>query len=96
MQAAAAVERTGQTERNRAVRRLRRTRRHLKMIAPNEWERPNSSIEKTAPARHNKRTGLRPMWSERRSQWSAVTASAAKCRDIYEDYPLQRLLAKHD
>jgi hypothetical protein len=96
MQAAAAVERTSETERNRAVRGLRRTRRHLKMRAPNEREMPNSTIEKAAPARHNKRTGLRPMWSERRFQGSAVTASAAKCRDIYEDYPLQHFLGKHE
>jgi hypothetical protein len=39
---------------------------------------------------------LRPMWSERRLQGSAVTASAAKCRDIYEDHPLQHFLIKHE
>ena len=82
--------------RQRTVRGLRRTRRHLKMIAPNERKRPNSTIETTAPSRYNKTTGLRPMWSERRFQRSAVTASAVKCRDIYEDYPLQRFLSKHE
>ena len=95
MQAAAAVERTSQTERNHMVRGLGRMRRHLKMIALNKQKRSNSTIEMIAPMRHNKRTGLWPIWLERWFQWSTVITSKAKCREIHEDYPLQRFLTKH-
>jgi len=47
-------------------------------------------VEKIVPARHNKSTGLRPTWSERRFQWIAVRASAAWCTDTYDYYLMRR------
>jgi hypothetical protein len=44
-------------------------------------ERPKAIIEKNKPERPIKRTGLRPMRSESRLQWSTVRASVAKKMD---------------
>jgi hypothetical protein len=47
----------------------------------NVLDRPNAIIEKNRPDRPIKRTGFRPMRSERRLQWRTVSASVAKKRD---------------
>jgi hypothetical protein len=48
-------------------------RKYLRARIQNERERPNMTIETIVPARQNKRTGLRPTWSDRRFQWNVVT-----------------------
>ena len=51
--------------------------KHLKTSAKKEWDNPNRRIATVVPARHVKRTGLRPMWSDKRFHWNAVAASVA-------------------
>ena len=50
-----------------------RNGKYLRASIQNERERPNMITEIIVPARHNKRTGLRPTWSDRRFQWNVVT-----------------------
>jgi hypothetical protein len=67
-------------------REIKVTLSYLRTSDKKERERPNQMIETIVPARHDKSTGLRPTWSERRFQGIAVRASAAKCTDTYDRY----------
>ena len=51
--------------------------KHLRTSAKKERDKPNKRMERAVPARQNKRTGLRPTWSDRRFHGNEVTASAA-------------------
>ena len=50
--------------------------KHLKTSAKKERDKPNRRRERVVPMRQDKRTGLRPMWSDRRFHWNEVAASA--------------------